>query len=495
MEKVNEIDMILTDLLRKQIKIKLQMDNPWWMTGKIFDDFSKMSRRLYFNVFYPLVTDLSIRRTIILMGPRRVGKSVMLYHTIEQLIKDGVKPQNIIYASIDTPLYSGIALEDLFSLALESIGNNYAGENYYVFFDEIQYLKNWEQHLKSLTDTYRNCRFVASGSAAAALKKKSDESGAGRFTDFMLPPLTFAEFVNLKGHQSMLNSQTINWQGVETQISHVDDLEAFNELFLEYINYGGYPEVAFSKTIQANPGQFIRHDIIDKVLLRDLPSLYGIQDVQELNTLFTVIAYRSGEEFSYENLSKESGVKKDTIKKYIEYLEAAFLIRVVHKVNENAKRFQRTTSFKIYLTNPSLRCALFQPLQSNDLELGNMVETTIFAQWIQRPSKQVYYANWKLGRNNNGEVDLVGINIATQKPQWAVEIKWTDRFYERPEELESLKTFMTNNHLDIALVTSKTKSGSKSFSAGNLLFVPSSLYAYEVGRNTFEQRKTDFGMW
>ena len=300
--------MILTELLRKQIKIKLQMDNPWWSTNKIFEDFSNMSRRLYFNVFYPLVTDLSIRRTIILMGPRRVGKSVMLYHTIEQLIKDGVKPHNIIYASIDTPLYSGIALEDLFTLALESTGNIYNGENYYVFFDEIQYLKNWEQHLKSLTDTYRNCRFVASGSAAAALKKKSDESGAGRFTDFMLPPLTFAEFINLKGHQSMLNSQTINWQGVDTQISNVEDLEAFNKLFLEYINYGGYPEVAFSKTIQANPGQFIRHDIIDKVLLRDLPSLYGIQDVQELNTLFTVIAYRSGEEFSYENLRDRKSV-------------------------------------------------------------------------------------------------------------------------------------------------------------------------------------------
>lgn len=487
--------MILTDLLRKQIKNKLQMDNPWWQTGKIFEDFSSMSRRLYFKVFYPLVTDLSIRRTIILMGPRRVGKSVMLYHTIEQLIKDGVNPKNIIYASIDTPLYSGIALEDLFSLALESVEDCNASESYYIFFDEIQYLKDWEQHLKHLTDAYRSCRFVASGSAAAALKKKSDESGAGRFTDFMLPPLTFAEFVNLKGHQSLVKSRLIHWEGHETQISNVENLEDFNKLFLEYINYGGYPEVAFSKTIQANPGQFIRHDIIDKVLLRDLPSLYGIHDVQELNTLFTVIAYRSGEEFSLEDLSKESGVKKDTIKKYIEYLEAAFLIRVVHKVNENARHFQRTTSFKIYLTNPSLRCALFQPLQPEDAEMGNMVETTIFAQWIQRPASQVYYANWKLGRNNNGEVDLVGLNVVTQKPLWAVEIKWTDRFYERPEELESLKAFMSNNHLNMALVTSKTKFGNKIFSAGNLLFVPSSLYAYEVGRNTFDQRKTDFGIW
>ena len=65
-------------------------------------------------------------------------------------------------------------------------------------------------------------------------------------------------------------------------------------LFIDYLNYGGYPEVVFSEEIRENPGQFIRHDIIDKVLLRDLPSLYGISDVQELNSLFTMIAYHSG---------------------------------------------------------------------------------------------------------------------------------------------------------------------------------------------------------
>ncbi len=52
-------------------------------------------------------------RTVILMGPRRVGKSVMLYHTIQQLIEDGVNPRNILYASVDTPLYNGISLEDI----------------------------------------------------------------------------------------------------------------------------------------------------------------------------------------------------------------------------------------------------------------------------------------------------------------------------------------------------------------------------------------------
>ena len=189
--------------------------------------------------------------------------------------------------------------------------------------------------------------------------------------------------------------------------------------------------------IQENPGQFIRHDIIDKVLLRDLPSLYGIQDVQELNSLFTMIAYHSGSEFSYESMSKESGVKKDTLRKYIEYLEAAFLIRVVHRTTDTAKRYQRETSFKIYLTNPSLRCALFQPIADGDEEMGDMVETAVFAQWIPRQFANISYANWKVGKKA-GEVDIVGIDSGLQKPIWAVEIKWSDLYAERPGELESL---------------------------------------------------------
>lgn len=486
--------MILTDILRKQILSKMRADNPWWETGRIFDDYASMQRRLYFSLFYPMVADLSLRRTIVLMGPRRVGKSVMLFHAIDQLISEKVSPNRIIYLSVDTPLYNGIALEELFLLAKEAIGEPDNKDSYYVFFDEIQYLKGWEMHLKSLTDTYRNCRFVASGSAAAALKKKSIESGAGRFTDFMLPPLTFAEFIHLKGYQDEIEPHHIDWNGMDVPAIAAKDINKFNEIFLEYINFGGYPEVAFSTTIQSNPGQYIRHDIIDKVLLRDLPSLYGIQDVQELNSLFTVIAYRSGQEFSYETLSSESGVKKETVKKYIEYLEAAFLIRVIHRVDENAKRFQRSTSFKIYLTNPSLRCALFQPLKATDEEMGNMVETTIFAQWIQRSGSQVHYANWKINRRQ-GEVDLVGLNMATQKPQWAVEIKWTDRFFEHPEQLDSLKAFMSKNDLPIALVTSISKEGNKDFSAGKLVFVPSSLYAYTVGRNTFEQQQVNIGLW
>lgn len=286
---------------------------------------------------------------------------------------------------------------------------------------------------------------------------------------------------------------SLEWHGVEARIYQAIDLQLLNKLFIDYINYGGYPEVVFSEEIRENPGQFIRHDIIDKVLLRDLPSLYGISDVQELNSLFTMIAYHSGAQFSYERLSKESGVKKETLKKYINYLEAAFLIKVVRRTDDTAKHYQRETQFKIYLTNPSLRCALFQPISEQDNEIGDMVETAVYAQWIPRQGASIRYANWRIGKQQ-GEVDIVGLNIARQKPDWAVEIKWTDRFFERPNELASLKYFMEKNQMNYALVTSISKSGSVKIDNLTLQFIPVACYAYIVGENTMNHTKASYGL-
>lgn len=482
-----------TELLEKQIIGRLKVDNPWWTEGRIPDFYAKMSPRLYLNIFMPLVQAIGLRRALILMGPRRVGKTVMMFHTIQKLIDSGVSAQNIIYISVETPIYNKIYLEQLFILACRILGKNPTQEQMYVFYDEIQYLKRWEVDLKSLVDTYLNVKFVASGSAAAELKKRSDESGAGRFTDFNLPPLTFYEYIHLKGYSNIMLPGSLEWHGIETHIYHTIDIQLLNKLFIDYINYGGYPEVVFSEEIRENPGQFIRHDIIDKVLLRDLPSLYGISDVQELNSLFTMIAYHSGAQFSYEGLSKESGVKKETLKKYINYLEAAFLIKVMRRTDDTAKHYQRETQFKIYLTNPSLRCALFQPISEQDEEIGDMVETAVYAQWIPRQCVSIRYANWKIGKHQ-GEVDIVGLNIARQKPDWAVEVKWTDRFFERPNELTSLKYFMEKNQMSHALVTSISKSGSVNIDNMTLQFIPVTCYAYIVGENTMNNTKASYGL-
>lgn len=451
------------------------LDNPWWESGKIDKDFIQFPRRAYLNDFYESVTDLSVRRAVILMGPRRVGKTVMIYHSIDRLISSGVDPRKIIYVSVDTPIYNNISLEEFFSLARKALKNEDSYEGYYVFFDEIQYLKNWEVHLKSMVDTFRSSRFVASGSAAAALKMKSNESGAGRFSDFLLPPLTFFEYIQFKGLDSLVVKSNNGISPYDTI-----NIEELNHHFIDYINFGGYPEVVFSETIRRNPGQYIKNDIIDKVLLRDLPSLYGISDIQELNKLFVHIAFRSGNEFSYESLTREAGIKKETIKRYLEYLEAAFLIKVVNRIDQNAKRLQRVTSFKIYLTNPSLRCALFTSIGEDDEFMGSMVETAVFSQWIQGGKTDFFYANWAKGRNK-GEVDIVWVDMATQKAVSVAEIKWTDRFFENPNELKSLYSFLSlNPGIKKIFVTTKTRFGTYDIPEGKILFIPVAVYSYWI---------------
>jgi len=464
---------------------RLRYENPWWITQEIPSLYKEMSKRLYFELFYPFVTETKIRRAVVLMGPRRVGKTVMMFHTIDQLIQEKINPQRIFFVGIDNPIYIHLSLQEILDLCKEAINvENLKG--CYVFFDEIQYLKDWERHLKVLVDSYPETKFIVSGSAAAALKWHSTESGAGRFTDFMLPPLTFQEFIHLKNKNHLIKNGFIQYGDKQLPYCVTHDIDELNREFLQYLNFGGYPEVVLSEKIQNDMGRYVKNDIVDKVLLRDLPSLYGIKDVQELNRFFTYIAYNTGNEFSYEAMSKESGIQKETLKKYLEYLEAAFLIKVLNKVDVNAKRFKRITNFKVYLTNSSLRTALFSPIKETDSEMGNMVETAILSQWMHRENLDLTYSRWK-----DGEVDLVLVDDKKFKPVWGVEIKWSNRYFEMPQDLKSLIHFCKSNGFENALVTTIDKQGTKEISNLNFTFLPASVYAYNIGENTLRMKSTN----
>src|SRR5258706_1915879 len=290
----------------REIETRLRLDNPWWEAGAgIEKEYRGFPRRAYLPAFGRLVRDSGPRRAVILMGPRRVGKTILVYHTIHSLLaEDHVRGRDILYLALETPIYTGASLDSLVE-RFRKLFDRPADTTLYVFFDEIQYLKNWEVHLRSWVDKYRNCRFVVTGSAAAAMKTKSAESGAGRFTEFILPPLTFAEYLRFIDKESDLIRGREVSGAMQYRCSRIHEL---NEEFVRYLNFGGYPEAVFSADVRASPRRFIKSDIIDKVLLRDLPSLYGIADVQELNRLFNTLAYNTAQELSLEDLSKTSHV-------------------------------------------------------------------------------------------------------------------------------------------------------------------------------------------
>jgi predicted AAA+ superfamily ATPase len=461
---------------------RIRTENPWWDGDHTITELHrKMKPRPYFDLLFPLVKTHSVRRAVVLMGPRRVGKTVMIHHAVQTLIDEGVPPKSICYLSVDHPLYNGLSLENLLKFYGQSSGVDYKSQPIYIFLDEIQYLRKWEVHLKSVVDTHPNIKSTASGSAAAALRLKSTESGAGRFTDFLLPPLTFYEYLHLLDKTNLVEIPPGS-EGSGKGFFLAKNIEELNEQFLYYLNFGGYPEVIFSPPIQADPARFIKSDIIDKVLLRDLPSLYGIGDIQELNYLFTTLAFNTANEISLGELSQNSGVAKNTIKRYIEYLEAAFLIKIVHRVDHNAKRFRRANFFKVYLTNPSMRAALFSPLKADDSAVAALAETSIFSQWFHS-DVPLYYARW-----HDGEVDIVSL-APKQKVAWAVEVKWSDRYCDKPDELKSLVSFCQANGLKRVLVTSKTKTLSCEAGGIQIDFKPASIYCFTVGYNLIYWKK------
>jgi predicted AAA+ superfamily ATPase len=464
----------------KDIVRRIRAENPWWDDKhEVSADHQKWAPRAYFDLFFPLVQMKSVHRAVVLMGPRRVGKTVMIHHAIKALLESGVTPNAICYFSVDHPIYNELTLEKLLKYYVQASGVNPKSEQLYVFFDEIQYLRKWEIHLKSFVDSHRNIKSIASGSAAAALKLRSAESGAGRFTDFLLPPLTFYEYLRLLDKSDLLRQ---GGEQVPEFFFAGENIDELNKEFLNYLNFGGYPEVIFNRQIQADPGRFIKSDIIDKVLLRDLPGLYGIRDIQELNYLFTTLAFNTANEISLEELSQNSGVAKNTIKRYIEYLEAAFLIKVVHRIDHSAKRFRRANFFKVYLTNPSMRAALFSPVDADDPAVAGLAETAIYSQWFHS-GLPLYYARW-----NKGEVDIVHLS-PNQKAGWVVEVKWSDRYVDHPEELKSLTSFCRANQLTLAFVTSRTKFAYQENDPVRLFFIQASVYCYTVGANILRGMK------
>jgi predicted AAA+ superfamily ATPase len=472
------------DIPQHEVQRRLATDNPWWRAGSGVDaEEDSWPRRAYFAQFARLAVDATVRRALVLIGPRRVGKTVMLKHLVAHLLRQGIAGTQILFLSLDTPLYSGRSLESLVRLFTD-LQRHPAEKPLWILFDEVQYLKEWEVHLKSLVDTFPHMRFVASGSAAAALRMKSRESGAGRFTEFFLPPLTFAEYLQFAGQEdALIVEDPVQEERAPTY--HATDITALNTEFVNYLNYGGFPEAVMNEVVRRNPARFLRQDIVDKVLLKDLPSLYGIGDTQELNRFFNVLAFNTGNELGLEALASHAGISKNKLNDYLEYLEAAFLVRRVHRIDDNALRMQRARTFKVYLTNPSIRAALFGMASSEDDAMGNLAETAVWSQWLHsaQVSQSLHYARWKAGRQDL-EVDIVSLDTRTQKPRFAVEIKWSDRTPTTWGELRALRELSSKHPLGrMPLVTTRTYSGILDVDGVQVEFMPVALHCYTIARN------------
>ena len=154
--------------------------NPWWKTNEVPTDTIKDMKRTAFYEAKKAFNNKEIRRYVLLTGARRVGKTTILYQLIDELIKSGVEPKDILYVSFDNPILKFCKLNellDLYEVNLSGDGTKY------LFFDEIQYAEDWNNWLKVLYDQNPNSYVMATGSASPVITEGVVESGTGRWVN------------------------------------------------------------------------------------------------------------------------------------------------------------------------------------------------------------------------------------------------------------------------------------------------------------------------
>mgnify|MGYP002630349580 CR=1 FL=1 len=462
----------MQQITENEFKYRVLFDNPWWVVGGGIDStIAGKPRRMYFQPFTRLVL-ADDDRPAALLGSRQVGKTVLLQHTIKHLLDTGTAPEDVFYVSMENPLFAGMDLQSMVKMFLEIQGHSEIERKLYVFIDGIQYARNWASQLAGLAKNHPGIRFIASGTVAPTLVSEQADTGPAPFVDFHLPPLTFAEYLRFRRvEEELFNPGTEEW-------TKTLDIGRLNQEFLGYLNGGGFPERLFQSEPEHGSKQFYGNDIIDKVLLRDLPNLYAIRDTQELNRLFSQLAFNSGNEVSLEELSKTVGVAKNTLRKYLDYLEAAFLIHRVHRVDQTAARFRRATAFKVYLTNPSLRAALFGGIGIEDAAMANLAETAVVAQIAHfGVVGQISYARWR-----SGQVNIVGIDQATGDIWTVVDINWNNDAPKDRKALRSPMSFVRKNGLDQLRIKTRNSYALKTVKGIKVLYSPVAEYVYHLGK-------------
>ena len=455
--------------------------NPWWKSGSISDKMAKTYKRFAFHEAMKWLQQTNLRRTVILTGTRRVGKTTIQYQMIEWLLKSGIQPQKIVFISMDHPMLKLAGINDILECYHESI---YPEQDTYYFFDEVQYAQDWDKWLKTIYDVQPDTHIVATGSASPALMKGNQESGAGRWTVIQVPTMSFYEYcelLNLDRPQlppslkitQMLHMTYQEQAGIMLQLSKVQNY------FIRYLQVGGFPELALADN-DLMAQQIMREDVVDKVLKRDLPSLYNIRNATELERIFLYLCNVSSEIVSIEAIAKElSGVSRPTVENYIQYLESANLIYQSWPV-DMAGRKPLKASPKIYIADAAIRNAVLMDdsLLTDATEMGKIVETAVYkhvaAFYYQNNTSVGYYR----GGRKSKEIDIV-----VNKPKAyniLIEVKYRDGAPIKNDDAISELCSSAN----AAIIVSKLADdfGMRPSSSGSeMLCIPAFAFLYLLG--------------
>lgn len=303
----------------------------------------------YRELYAGIKKDIQRRQIQVVAGLRRTGKSTLFFQIIDSLITSSVNPFHIIYCSFDEPELQEKTIEELLKEYTSITQEDYTKEKIYLFLDEAQKSKNWVSSVKLLYDHFRNIKIFISGSASLHILSEARKSLAGRAVYYELRPLSFPEFLHLKG------ITTKNF------LLHKDMLHREFNNFL----FRPFPELVHEKDMDFIKA-YIRNSVIEPVILKDIPKEFRDVDVLLLERLATLFFTNPGQYLSIDELAKELGRAKTTLYQAIFYLEFSFLIKRVFNFRPSMRAASRKLS-KVYPYHPCL-CLPFHVQQDKYAE-------------------------------------------------------------------------------------------------------------------------------
>lgn len=313
----------------------------------------------------------------VIMGIRRSGKSVILLQIIDELKEKGIKESQIIYINFEYEDYSFIKNDkDLHEFIKSKITSK---EKYYLFFDEIQNVENWEKAINSFKAS-KNVSIFITGSNSDLLSGELATHLAGRYVSFKIYPFTFKEVCKLKN------------------IEEKKDLE---EAFNDYIIWGGLPQ-RFMLTDEMQIKTYLS-DVYDSIIVKDIITRFNIKDLDLFNRIVEYIVTTPAQNFSAENLSNyfinkdNREVSKITLYNYLEYMVKAMVINKADRYDVRGKRILNG-KYKYYLTDLGIGQIMNV---GKRLQQGAYLENIVYNELISCGY------DVKVGNLEKGEIDFI----------------------------------------------------------------------------------------
>ncbi|MBN2335754.1 ATP-binding protein [Candidatus Bathyarchaeota archaeon] len=378
----------------------LHIHNPWWTTGQVPGSLAPAFRR---RDLFKLVESVETREIIGVVGARRVGKTTLMYQLIQRLLET-VDATRILFLKIDDP-YLGMDKDeirrvfDVYALNVLKEPLESLSERIYVLLDEVQSLPGWELYLKRWFDFGYGIKFIVSGSASTEIMRDGSDSLVGRFRPQIVVPMKFLEVLRYRSHGVDEDRyDLVNWrlrdamrEGVvagDFDLMFASFHEVSRQLIGErdqilihlndYMLRGGYPEVVTQGDVHRSAD--ILRNYLSLTIYRDIVKTFRIRDPGAFESLFTVLASGCCHRLNYSELSSELGVKRDTLRDYLYYMEHSYLVTESRFYTRNVRKQARKEK-KIYINDNGLRNSVLGLLGSSraldSAQLGVIVENLV----------------------------------------------------------------------------------------------------------------------